>query len=93
MKKSIQFIQVTPEQLETAILDGVKIQLENLKDSFQAKESTEFLTRQEVAEMLKVDLSTLHNWHKKGKLIPYGLGGRVYYKIKDVENAMVKLHS
>jgi len=89
--KAIQLIEITPEQLENAILDGIKLQLENLKENFVPKTPVEFLTRQEVAQMLKVDLSTLHNWHKKGKLIPYALGGRVYYKRVEVEKAMVKL--
>jgi hypothetical protein len=89
--KKIQLIEITPQQLETAILDGVKIQIENLKENFLPERPTEYLTRQEVAKMLKVDLSTLHNWHKKGKLVPYGLGGRVYYKRSDLDIAIIKL--
>lgn len=89
--ENIQFIQTTPEQLQTAIIDGVKMQLNELKNSFQPKEPTEFLTRNEVAELLKIDLSTLHNWTRKGKLTSYGIGARIYYKRSEVENAIVKL--
>ncbi|MDN3665322.1 hypothetical protein QWY92_07835 [Algibacter miyuki] len=33
----VQFIQVTPEQLQTAIIKGVKTQLEDLKNTFNPK--------------------------------------------------------
>jgi excisionase family DNA binding protein len=54
--------------------------MDDLKKHFQPKESNEYLTRSEVAEMLKINLSTVHNWTKNGKLISYGIGGRVYFK-------------
>lgn len=90
--KSIQFVQVTPEQLQSAIIEGVKFQLEDLKKHFQPKEQNEYLTRQEVAKMLSIDLSTVHNWTKKGILTAFQIGGRVFYKRKDVENSIVKLN-
>ncbi|MDX1278385.1 helix-turn-helix domain-containing protein [Oceanihabitans sediminis] len=91
MSKHIQFIQVTPEQLQNAIIEGVKSQLQELKEHFQPKQPNEYLTRQEVAEMLSVDLSTIHNWKTKGILTAYQIGGRVFYLRSDVENAIIKL--
>ncbi|AHW59582.1 Helix-turn-helix domain-containing protein [Draconibacterium orientale] len=88
----LQFIQVTPEQLQQAILKGVKEQLEELKESFQPKEPTEFLTRNEVKDMLKVDLTTIWNYTNKGKLKAYGIGNRVYYKRSEVEAAIKPLN-
>ena len=90
--QTVQFIQVTPEQLQTAIIEGVKTQLQDLKTHFQPKTQNEYLTRVEVAEMLKIDLSSLYNWTKKKILISYQIGGRVYYKRAEVENAIVKLN-
>ena len=89
----VQFIQVTPEQLKTAIVDGVKTQLDELKKHLQPKEPTKYLTRNEVAEMLSVDLSTVHNLSVKGTLQKYQIGGRVLYKRKEVESAIVKLEN
>ncbi|WP_243473059.1 helix-turn-helix domain-containing protein [Winogradskyella sp. MH6] len=89
--KSIQFVQVTPEQLQEAIIDGVKIQLNDLKQHFKPKEPTEYLTRAEVSEMLKIDVSSVYNWTKRGILIPYQISGRIYFKRADIENAIVKL--
>jgi excisionase family DNA binding protein len=88
---TIQFIQITPEQLQDEILRGVKVQLNELIKHFQPVKPSEFLTRNEVADLLKVDISTLYNWTKKGILIQYGIGGRVYYKRQEVEEAIIKL--
>ena len=89
---TVQFISVTPEQLQNAIIEGVRIQLNEFKKHFQPKEPNEYLTRLEVSKLLKIDLSSVHNWSKKGILQPYQIGGRVYYKRKEVENAIVKLN-
>lgn len=90
--QQLQLISITPEQLESKILQGVQSQLQELKSSFQPKEPTEYLTRQEVSELLKVNLSTVHNWTKNGTLVSYGIGGsRIYYKRSEVEEALVKL--
>lgn len=88
---TVQFIQITPEQLQNEIIKGVKTELEQLKKDFQPKRPSEYLTRNEVAEMLKIDLSSVHNWTKKGKLKAYGIGGRVYYKRDEVENSIIEL--
>lgn len=88
---TIQLLQITPEQLQQAILDGVKKQLEDLKRDFQPKEPNIYMTRSEVASMLKIDLSTVHNWAKSGKLKPYGIGSRVYFKKEEVENSIIKI--
>ena len=90
--KQIQFIQVTPEQLQCAILEGVKRQLQELKENFQPKQPTEYLTRLQVSEMLQVDLSTVHNWSKRKILFPKQIGGRIYFKRSEVEKAIVELN-
>jgi len=89
--QQVQFIQTTPEQLQESILQGVKSQLDELKKQYQPKEPEEYLSRAEVAKMLKVDISTVHNWSKSGKLQRHGIGNRVYYKRSEVERAIVQL--
>lgn len=91
--QQIQMIQVTPEQLQTAIITGVKEQLDQLKELFQPKLPTEYLTRNEVKELLHIDLSTVHNWTKKGKLKAYGIGNRIYYKRQQIEEAIIPIQS
>lgn len=89
--KTIQFIQVTPEQLQEAIISGINTKLEELKKGFSPKSPTEYLTRKQVAEMFKIDISSVHNWTKKGIIISYQIGGRVYYKRSEIEAAIIQL--
>lgn len=63
----------------------------SIKQNFEPKQPTELLTRNEAKELLKCNLGTIHNWIKKGKLIPYGIGNRVYFKRSEIENALVCL--
>ena len=88
---TLQFIQTTPEQLQNAIITGVKIQLDELRKEFQPKQPTEYLTRNEVRDLLQCNLSTVHNLTKRGKLQAYGIGSRVYYKRSEVEQAIKPL--
>lgn len=88
---SVQFISITPEQLQNAIIEGVKLQLEDLKTNFQPKEPNTYLTRSDVAQMLKIDLSSVHNWTRKGVLKSYQISGRVYYKLAEIEASIVEL--
>src|ERR1035437_9016644 len=87
-KNSTLVHEFTPEQI-ISLFEGIQNQLTELKQNFMPKIPNEYLTRAQVAEMLKCDLSTVHNWTKKGILIPYGIGNRVYYKRQEVEAAMV----
>lgn len=89
-KNSTLIHDLTHEQF-LLLFEGLQAQLTELKQNFQPKTPTEYLTRSEVAEMLKCDLSTIHNWTKKGKLIPYGIGNRVYYKRSEVEAVLVPI--
>lgn len=92
--KQLQLISITPEQLQNAIIEGVKNEFEDLKKNFQTKDPVEFLTRNDVAELLSVNISTVHNYTKRNVLQAYqmkGETGRIYYKRSEVEKAMVKL--
>jgi excisionase family DNA binding protein len=90
--QTIQITQLSPDQFEEAIKKAIKSQLDSLRreiNPIQPKE--EYLSRKEVADLLKVELSTLHNWCKKGKLHRYGIGNRVYFLRSEIEKAMVRL--
>lgn len=91
MTGTIQLIQINPDDLQTAIISGVRAEVEKLKEDFQPKQPTEFMTRNEVRDLLQVDISTVHNLTKRGKLKAYGLGGRVYYKRAEVEESIKPL--
>lgn len=42
------------------------------------------LTRKQTAEILKVSLTTLWSWNKKGILTSFRLGNKVYYLDREV---------
>lgn len=69
----------------------IKNELKEIKEIFEPKHPTEYLTRNEVAKMLKCDLSTVHNWTAKGKLKKYCIGNRTYYKRNEIEAALVAI--
>ncbi len=89
--QTIQFVQVTPEQLQNAIIEGVKQQFNEFRKHFKPIEPNEYLSRSEVASWLGVNESTVHNWKTKGIISAYQIGGRVFFKRKEVESAIVKL--
>jgi hypothetical protein len=60
----------------------------NISINIGKKEIFEFVTREEVSEILKCDLSTVHNWTKKGYLKKYAMGdGKTLYKLQEVLDA------
>ena len=91
MSEKIQIIQ-NPDELQNAILNGVKELISELKSEYKPKEPNEYLTRNEVRDLLKVDLSTIHNWCKRGKLRAYGIGNRVYFKRSELEQSLVVIN-
>ena len=72
-------------------LELIKSQLQDLKNNYQPKEPKKYLTRQEVAEMLSIDLSTLWNWQNKQIVKPKQIGGRILFLRSDIENSIVSL--
>ncbi|RZL69050.1 MAG: DNA-binding protein [Pedobacter sp.] len=89
---TIQFIQVTPEQLQNEIENGIKNHLDEFLKHFKPKQPHEYLTRKDVADMFGVDISTVHNWCKTRKLKPLGLGARVYFLRSDIESSLIPLN-
>ena len=57
----------------------------------QQKPETRLLTREQTAELLCIDLSTLHSWVKKGKIKSHAIGSRRYFKEQDILDALVEL--
>lgn len=86
----IVLVQATPEELKALISESVKPLVDDIKANFKPKEPTTYLTRQDVADLLQINLTTLWNYTRKGTLTAYGIGSRVYYKRHEVESAIVE---
>ena len=52
------------------------------------KTHSKFISRTEVAKLLKISLPTLNEWTKLGRLLSYKMGNRVLYNALEVENAL-----
>ncbi|WP_454985887.1 helix-turn-helix domain-containing protein [Capnocytophaga bilenii] len=88
---AIQITQFTPNELKSLLMEGVQQVINQIREEFQPKTPTQYLTRKQVAKMLDINLTTLNNWTNKGVLISYGIQGRVYYKRDEVERAFIEL--
>ncbi len=88
----IQFISTTPQELQTQISGEIKIQLDEFLKNFTPKQPNDYLTRKQVSEMFDVDISTVANWQKNGKLRPLGISGRVYFLRSEVEASLTPLN-
>lgn len=84
---------ITPQQLISNILKDVRTELKEIVLNFQPKKQPEYLTRKEVAKILKVSLVTLSDWNKKGVLKPYRLGNLIRYKREEIDQALISIHS
>ncbi|MRX65760.1 helix-turn-helix domain-containing protein [Maribacter luteus] len=84
VKKITQLENVSASDLTRSILDGVEQKIKALEQRLTSKEPPEFLDRKQVAKFLGVSLVTVHEWSKKGILVPFKIGNRVRYKREDI---------
>jgi len=89
--EAIQIRKIVEQVVEELKLKSGLFNEANYKD-LKSEYSDKLLTRKEAAQMLKVDMSTIHNWTKRNILTSYGIGGRVYYKESEIKNALIKLN-
>lgn len=89
--KQIQLLGLSPEEHNLPIFNYIDKKFDELKKFQQPKEPTVFITRHNIAEMLSVDVSSVHNMTKKGILQKYQISGRVLYNRSEVESSIIKL--
>ena len=63
-------------------LQRVLFLLDSAKE--KSKDDDTLMTRQEVVALFKIHMSTLYNWLKSKRLKRICLGGRVYFRYKDI---------
>lgn len=83
---------VNPLEFKESILADVRIELQALSQNFQPTTPPEYITRKELAEILKVTLVTIIDWDKKGILKPYRLGNLIRYKRSEIEQALIAIN-
>lgn len=85
MRKTVtQLENISASDLTRTILDGVEQKINALEQRLNSKEPPEFLDRKQVAKLLGISLVTVHDWSKKGVLLPFKIGHKIRYKREDI---------
>lgn len=88
--ETIHFVGVQPNDLITAIADKIKETLfADITKTLTDTAPKRYLSADEVCERFGVTKPTLHEWRKRGILKSYKLGARVYYRLDEIEDAMI----
>ncbi|WP_312922942.1 helix-turn-helix domain-containing protein [Empedobacter brevis] len=88
LQNQISLLNISKDDLFDLMVEAAK----SAKDTISSKEeSNELLTRQETSKLLNINSTTLWRWTNSKKLVPYGIGGRVYYKRSEVLEAVKSL--
>lgn len=82
--ENVILAQISREDLKGIISDAVSIAVKNAIAEVRPK----YLTRQEVADIYKVSLTTVHDWINSGKLKAVKIGGRVLFPADEVTKAV-----
>ena len=92
MENSIMLHNLAPNDLEELIRKVVIEQLEAFRKNTSTENPDELLTREDACLLLKISLTSLWNWTKKGKLKAYGMGNRVYYKRGELMESLTRIN-
>jgi hypothetical protein len=92
MENAILLQNLTPRDLEELITRVVKEQLQEFVKNVPTENPYELLTRAEACTLLKINMTTLWNWSKKGRIKSYGIGNRVYYKRGELMGSLVRIN-
>lgn len=81
-------IQVSLADLLECNKQMFEIMRADMMSAFRALHQEKMLSREEVAQILGVDLSTLHRWNKNGVLKATRVGGKVLYSTQAVQQML-----
>ncbi len=71
----------------------IESKLQKCPSVLEQRKPAKFLTRKEVAQLLNVTVTTLHEWTKLGWIQSYKVGRRVLYKEVEVLSSIDSLAS
>lgn len=87
MRTDIILSSFTLEEFKNTITEVVTAEIGKV-NSTKVEKETEYLTRKETAEKLRVSYPTLNTWAKEGILKPNKIGSKVLYSIADIEQTL-----
>ena len=91
--EQLSITQMNPTEFQS-LFKGLENSIKSYIDNrLTSTNPDRLLTREETADYLSIDPSTLWKWSNDGKLPSYGIHGRVYYRLSDIEEALIPLNS
>lgn len=90
--ENLIFSQFPITELKNIISETVRDEMQKFCTP-QPQPETEFITRNETAQILGVSLTTLNEWTKQGVVIGYRIGTRVRYKKGEILNAVNQIQT
>lgn len=88
---SILLHNITPVEFKNELISELKEVIQDLIIESKKEKPIEYLTRQQVAKKLKISISTISDWNKKGILKSYRIGNLIRYKSNELENALTRI--
>jgi len=82
--KTIQITEVSIDELADKVAGKLLVKIENYLKELSKPKNEELLTRQEVADYLRISLVTMHSWSKHGIINPIRMGNRILFKKQDI---------
>ena len=85
-------IVASEHDIRRIIRDVIKLELKSFEEKLNEKkeDSDKILTREEAIKFLNISSSTLWRWTNDKKVDSHGIGAKVFYKLQDLKNALVK---
>lgn len=90
--KAIRLYEITPEQLQELIEGVVKKQLDVFEKLLKPEPQKEYLSRNDVAKLFGVHVTTISAWQKNGTLNPKGICGKVFFLRSEIEASLKPLN-
>jgi hypothetical protein len=91
MMQTIKLVQIDPEELVGLINNCVQSIFDDFVKGLPSNNPDELLTPGQVCEFFQIDNTTLWRWAAKGKVKPYGISGKRYYKKSELMNCLIPL--
>ena len=88
--ETINYVGIEPKNHIQAITDNVENRLFDRLTKFLTDTAPKrYLSADDVCERFGVTKPTIHSWRQRKILKSYKLGSRVYYRLDEIENAMI----
>ncbi len=82
---------LTVERLSEMIREAVHEEMQQMQVPVWREQNDRYLSRKEVATLLKISLVTLTSWINRGKIKAHKIGGRVLFRECDIKESVAQI--